>query len=169
MKAKASVILTIIVLAFCSGCGTVSTGFERNPYPVYGGVRQDAHIIGGGGAGPIFIIDVPFSFAADTLLLPLGLYDLTLLPPAVDPLKDWKSISSQPDNAITVDYQNYLQKHQPGYFVMDGVSFYEDGTGQHAVKITVGREGYYTVYIFIYDKSNVRTKIIRWANGGYAC
>lgn len=188
-------IFVATVLACCSGCGTVSTGFDRNPYPVYGGVRQDARNIGDGGFAIILVVDVPLSFAVDTLLLPLGLYDLTLLPPSVDPLKDWKSWSqwdeeSHPasygfhgtilverarlathsplDKAIKDDYQKYLQKHEPGYFG-DLPSFYENGTGQHAVKIQIGRNGYYRVYIFIYDKSNVRTKIIRYANGGYAC
>jgi hypothetical protein len=122
-------------------------------------------------------------------------------PPAVDPLKGWKSWSEwdetshpdvygphgryllQPgqrakhsplDKAIKDDYKNYLQKHEPFYFVngpafSDGPTFYEDGTGQHAVRIEVGSNGSYTVYIFIYDDHNVRKKIMRFADGGYAC
>ena len=117
-------------------------------------------------------------------------------PPSVDPLKGWNSWCeydeeshpasygyhgtilvqrAQPakhsplDKVIKDDYQNYLQKHEPGYFSVEGAIFYEDGTGQHAVKIEVGRGGRYKVYIFIYDKSNVRTKIIKYPQGGYAC
>lgn len=116
-------------------------------------------------------------------------------PPAIDPLKDWSSWSeydeeshpamhdshgrilvqrAQPakhpplDKAIKDDYQNYLQKHESGYF-SNGAAFFEDGTGQHAVKIEVGNNGNYTVYIFMYDNHNARTKIMRFADGGYAC
>ena len=115
-------------------------------------------------------------------------------PPAVDPLQGWGSWReydeeshaaiygyngtvlerahsakhSPLDKAIKDDYQNYLQKHEPGYF-SDGAIFYEDRNGQHAVKIRVGRDGYYTVYIFMYDKRSIRTKIMKFANGGYAC
>jgi hypothetical protein len=108
-------------------------------------------------------------------------------PPAVDPLKGWNSWSpddevlwpamfSSParppthsplDKRIKDNYQSYLQKHEPGYF-SESPSFYEDGTGQHAVKIRIGRDDDYTIYIFIYDKHNVRTKIMRFADGGYA-
>src|SRR6266480_3621252 len=97
-------------------------------------------------------------------------------PPAVDPLKGWNSWreydeeshpeiygyhgtilvqQAQPakhsslDKVIKDDYQNYLQKHEPGYFSVEGAKFYEDGTGQHAVKIDVGRNGRYTVYFFL--------------------
>jgi hypothetical protein len=116
--------------------------------------------------------------------------------PAADPLKGWNSWTEygeashpavyggrettlvqrpQPakhfplNKTIKDDYQNYLHKHEPGYFSVTGAAFYEDGTGQHAVKIEVGRNGSYTVYIFMYDNHNVRTKIMRFANGGYAC
>jgi uncharacterized protein YceK len=166
---RTNCILILIVSVFCSGCGTVSTGLNRNPYPVYGGIREDAHAISGGGSGVVLIIDVPFSFAADTLLLPLGLYDLRYLPPSVDPLKDWNSWSPRDEQSRSIkdDYRSYFNKHEPGYFE-DTASYYENTAGQHAVRIRVGRNGYYTVYIFEYDKDNVRTKIISYANGGYA-
>ena len=117
-------------------------------------------------------------------------------PPAVDPLKGWNSWveygeeshpamygyhgtilvqRAQParhsplDKAIKDDFQGYLQKHEPGYFSVEGASFYEDGTGQHAVKMDVGRNGSYTIYIFMYDKHNARIRIMRFADGGYAC
>jgi hypothetical protein len=115
-------------------------------------------------------------------------------PPAVDPLQGWSSwqesdeeshpaiygypgtirVQAQPakhyslDRAIKDDFQNYLQKHEPGYF-SEGAMFFEDGNGQRAVKIRVGKGGCYTVYIFMYDKHRIRTKIMRFANGGYAC
>jgi len=141
------------------------------------------------------MIDMPASLAADTLLLPLGLYDLKFMPPSVDPLKGWNSWNpgdeeprpagfyerttptssntlppkhSRLDKAIKDDYQSYLKKHEPAYFERD-TSFYEDKTGRHAVKVQIGRSGYYRVYIFWYDKNNVRAKVIWYANGGYAC
>jgi hypothetical protein len=115
-------------------------------------------------------------------------------PPAVDPLQRWGSWreyeeeshptiygyqgtileGAQPakhsplDRALKDDYRNYLQKHEPGYF-SDDPMFYEDGNGQHAVKIRVGRDGYYTIYIFVYDKHGIRIKIMTFANGRYAC
>ncbi|MGA2280588.1 MAG: hypothetical protein ABSG80_09825 [Verrucomicrobiota bacterium] len=114
-------------------------------------------------------------------------------PPAVDPLKGWNSwceydeeshpasygfhgtilverarpaTHSALDKAIKDNYQNYLQKHEPGYF-SELPSFYEDGTGQHAVEIRIGRDDEYTVYIFKYDKSNVRIKVMKFSDGGY--
>jgi uncharacterized protein YceK len=188
-------ILFIVALTLCSGCGTVMTGFDPNPYPIYGGVRQDARVIGAGGNGAIFIIDIPLSLAMDTILLPVGLCNLSLLPPSVDPLKGWNSWHQwdeeshpaiygfhgtilvnppQPakhsplDQAIKEDYKNYLTNSEPGYFESD-TSFFEDNTGQHAVRTQVGRNGYYRIYIFIYDKNNTRIKVIKYANGGYAC
>lgn len=95
--------------------------------------------------------------------------------PAVDPLKGWNrwgehDVKHSPlDKAIKDDYQNYLKKHEPNYFSVEGATFYEDGTGLHAVQITVGRNGNYTFYIFMYDKHDARTKIMRFAKGGYAC
>ena len=188
---RTNLITLLAALAFCSGCGTMLTG---SPYSVYGGLREDAHVISSGGSGVILILDVPFSFAADTLLLPVGLNNARLLPPTIDPLKDWKSWTPDDeipreardrfgniltknlppkhaplDNSIKEDYQKYLNKHEPWYFENGGSAFYEDGTGQHAVRIRVGCNGYYWIYTFIYDKSNARTKLFRAPDGRYAC
>ena len=96
--------------------------------------------------------------------------------PAVDPLKGWNAWGEHDkkrpalDKAIRDDYQNYLQKNEPGFFPSAlGATFYEDGAGQHAVNIRIGRNGSYTIYIFIYDKSNLRIKVMRFSDGGYAC
>jgi hypothetical protein len=116
-------------------------------------------------------------------------------PPAVDPLKGWNSWcqydeeshpaiygfhetilvnQAQPakhsplDKAIKDDYQNYLKKH--GCIPIEIPSFYEDGTGQHAVKVqieTMDRD--LIVYIFIYDKSNTRTKLMKFFYGHTSC
>jgi hypothetical protein len=49
------------------------------------------------------------------------------------------------------------------------VTLFEDGTGQHAVKIEIPLDGTYQNYVLIYDKSNVRIKTMRFASGHYAC
>ncbi len=110
-------------------------------------------------------------------------------PPKLDPLAGWDSWSpydeeshpadygfhgtilvqrAQPathsplDKAIKDDYQNYLQKHEPHYFSF-GPTFYEDGIGQHAVKVQIGNWDHELLfYIFIYDKSNTRTKVMKF-------
>jgi len=116
-------------------------------------------------------------------------------PPAVDPLKGWNSWTTydeeshpasygyhgtilvqraQPathfplDKAIKDDYQNYLHNHPSNPIEIP--LFYEDGTGQHAVKVEV--ETYdrdEIVYIFIYDKSNTRTKLMKFYVGHTSC
>lgn len=176
--------LTVIVLVSCTGCGTVISGLSQP----YSGVRMDANLVSEGGWGLVWALDVPMSCAADTLFLPIGLHNLTLMPPKVDPLAGWNSwhesdedsppvvqkthAAKHPplDKAIKDDYQSYLNKHEAGYFVSTlSLTFHEDGNGNHAVSIQIGRNGRYWVYIFIYDKDNVRTKIIRYISGAYAC
>jgi uncharacterized protein YceK len=201
MKANALAALCVIALVFCTGCGTVfsslDSGMSRKLYPPYGGVRLDANAVGEGGWGLVLALDVPVSLVADTLVLPIGLHNLTLQPPKVDPLAGWNSWGeydeeshpavyanrgrmlvqqAQPakhsplDKSIKDDYQGYLNKHEPGYFPDPlSLTFHEDGAGNHAVRITIGRNGYYWVYTFMYDKNNVRTEIIRYTTGGYAC
>jgi uncharacterized protein YceK len=203
VKAKAQAIFTVIVLTFfCAGCGTVGTGFDPNSNRVYGGVRQDCHLIVHPDfpTEPIFfVVDVPFSFAADTIFLPFDLYHLTEMPPSPDPLKDWKSWSrwdeephpasygfhgtilverarpvthSPLDKAVTDDYQNFIKKlkfrHGPeskDFGAYGGsIVFFEDGTGQHAVKIVIPCDNLddSVTYILIYDKSDVRRNVIKY-------
>src|SRR5258706_11532815 len=110
-------------------------------------------------------------------------------PPTVVPLTGWKSWNSYDEEshpeiygyhgtilvqkaepaahtpltkAIKDDYQNYLGKDEPGYYTME-VLFFEDGTGQHAVRVqtyTRDRDSFY--YVFIYDKSNSRVKVLKY-------
>jgi uncharacterized protein YceK len=192
---KAQAFSAIFVLGFCSGCASINSHEFNRSCKIYGGVRDDAGAI----AHPdvwyyplLGLVDSPFSFIADSLYLPS---DLANQPPSVDPLKGWNSWppwdeESQPagsynkatkiwsetrppkhpplDQAIKDDYQKYLDKHEPGYFAY-GPTYFEDGTGRHAVKIQVGRNGFYKIYVFMYDKSNMRIKVIKYADGGYAC
>ena len=67
------------------------------------------------------------------------------------------------DKAILDDYPKYIEQLETKYphLYLSEVDFYEDGAGQHAVKLTVetGLRDYKEFYI-MYDKSNLRTKII---------
>jgi hypothetical protein len=121
---------------------------------------------------------------------------MTKWPPAADPLKGWNSWSSDDeeshrasygyrgtipvqraqaarhtplDKAIKDDYQSYLGKDEPGYYTRE-VLFYEDGTGQHAIRVQIytrDRDSFY--YIFIYGKSNVRLKVMKYYHGHNSC
>ncbi len=191
-------ILVLVSLCLSSGCGSFYGHLFGPPNGVYSGVRADTFLtFQGTPRHPLFIIDYPFSAVADTLLLPVDLWpEPPKWPPAVDPLKGWKSWSSydedahaavygyhgtilvqraQPakhaplDKGIKDDYQNYLGKDEPGYYTME-VLFFEDGTGQHAVRVqtyTRDNDSYY--YIFIYGKSNVRVKVMKYYYGHYSC
>lgn len=66
--------LFFLLIAFLlSGCGTI-TALSTQDYAVYGGVVRDFSAIQAGGLGGMLaIIDLPLSFALDTLLLPLTL------------------------------------------------------------------------------------------------
>jgi uncharacterized protein YceK len=64
-----------IISIFCSGCGTIEThGLQHNDsevnFGVYNGVRWDCH------NADWWLLDLPFSFAGDTLFLP---YDAAVL------------------------------------------------------------------------------------------
>jgi hypothetical protein len=108
-------------------------------------------------------------------------------PPVPDPLAGWKSdggwdwlmdnppthpgvldVLSQPspfDKAIVDDYKNYIKKQKGN--LIENINFFEDGTGQHAVKIQIDLDRTYWEHILIYNKDNVRTKVIKFRNGGY--
>jgi hypothetical protein len=110
-------------------------------------------------------------------------------PPAVDPLKGWNCWGeydeeshpamygyhgtilvqrAQPakhsplDQAIKDDYQNYIKTHERWPFPL-GTTYYEDGTGQHAAKVQICNYDHEVLfYILIYDKSNTRTKVLKF-------
>src|SRR5580765_983809 len=94
--------------------------------------------------------------------------------PAPNPLQGggWKLLPSQDANklskAIRDDYQDYIQglPAEPGSFIGD-VFFFENGTGQHAVSIERGVRGKYWYHILFYDQNDRRTKVVKYAHGGY--
>jgi hypothetical protein len=109
---------------------------------------------------------------------------------APNPVREWKPVAELPDvpsqrnkrppgyntstylpgqlyhvdQAILDDYPNFIEELKRKYPIvyLDYVHFYEDGTGQHAVKISVltgSRQ--YTEFYLMYDKANVRSKVIK--------
>ncbi len=74
----------LLALALCSGCGTIGahhlSADDDPPRGVYRGVRFDCECIGEGAdiyPTPVAILDLPLSFAADTLVLPYDIIDST--------------------------------------------------------------------------------------------
>jgi hypothetical protein len=47
--------------------------------------------------------------------------------------------------------------------------FYQDKTGQFAVRLELAVNGVWWVHILIYDQNFKRIKVIRYRNGRYAC
>ena len=89
-----------------------------------------------------------------------------------DPLAGWKFCYSEnpirSNKSILDDYQDYIQKlpfEKRSFFA--GIDMYEDGTGQHAVRIKRGVNGTWWEHVLVYDKENKRVKVIKYKNGGY--
>jgi hypothetical protein len=88
--------------------------------------------------------------------------------PTTDPLTGFHRASKNPDQIIEKDYQDYIQKIPPKEKDFVGsVEFFEDGTGQHAIDISVGVSGRYWRHILIYDKDDKRIKTIKYKTGAY--
>jgi hypothetical protein len=110
-----------------------------------------------------------FSFLLATIVWTAG---CTMFARHSDPLVGWKpEFNSRPsDQIIEKDYQDYIQKLPPKERTSAGPIFYfEDGTGQQAVKIEIGVNGTSWVHVLIYDKDNKRIKVIKYVAGHYAC
>jgi hypothetical protein len=73
------------------------------------------------------------------------------------------------NKTITDDYRAYIQTLSPEERKFMGPVFYfEDGAGQHAVRIEAdinGTDRWY--HILFYDKNNKRTKVIKYYAGRY--
>jgi hypothetical protein len=68
------------------------------------------------------------------------------------------------------DYLNYVQGLPPEErkYVKDyNVRFFEDGTGRHAVKISIPIDGVWWEHVLIYNKENERVKTLKYKGGGY--
>jgi hypothetical protein len=89
--------------------------------------------------------------------------------PHPDPLAGWQfDFSRQPNRVIEKDYRNYIQKLSPEEEKYAGpIHTFIDGTGRHAVRITIGLNGTSWQHVLIYDKDNKRIKTIKYSSGGY--
>jgi hypothetical protein len=89
-----------------------------------------------------------------------------------DPLAGWRFYKGDHfDKAITDDYKNYIQKLPPKvkyYIDPYSIWLFEDGAGQHAVKIEIPLNGTYVEHILFYDKDDNRIKVIVRSGGKYA-
>jgi hypothetical protein len=96
--------------------------------------------------------------------------------PIPDPLATgWNFCRSQDfhniNSAIQVDYHNYIKElpEHARYFVQEnGIYFFENSSGQHAVKIEIPLDGAYYEHVLIYDKDNKRIKVVVYSGGRYA-
>ena len=89
-----------------------------------------------------------------------------------DPLAGWHMCFSQDPNklggVIVADYQDYISRLRPKERERVGIiTTFEDGTGQHAVKIEIGINGNWWQHVLIYNKDNKRIKAMRYTSGGY--
>jgi hypothetical protein len=96
--------------------------------------------------------------------------------PHPDPLAGWKKWGTDTgyhlDKAITNDLQSYIstlppQERELAAFPYDQL-FCEDGTGQHAVEISIPLDGTWWKHVLIYDKTNKRMKTIKYRSGRYS-
>src|ERR1019366_5234874 len=73
------------------------------------------------------------------------------------------------NKAITDDYKDYVQKLSPEEKKYMGPhEFFEDATGQHAIRMETDINGDQAWYhILIYDKDNKRIKVIKYYRGKY--
>ena len=90
--------------------------------------------------------------------------------PPPDPLAGWKmDFAPKLDPVIAKDCQDYIQKLSPKEKKSSNINgYFEDGTGQHAVQITIGVNGRWWRHVLIYDKDNKRIMTIKYATGYYA-
>ena len=91
--------------------------------------------------------------------------------PTPDPLAGFHPanfFTPDTNKAITDDYKAYIRTLSPEEQKYAGpIMFYEDGTGQRAVRITIGLNGTTWRHVLIYDKDNRRVKTIKYVSGDY--
>ena len=94
--------------------------------------------------------------------------------PTPDPLAGFhvSSLGNLDANkAITADCKNYIQTLSPEekkYLGPSPIGFFEDGTGQNAVRIEIDLNGTAWFHDLIYDKDNRRIKTIKHVGYYYA-
>lgn len=86
--------------------------------------------------------------------------------PAPDPLAGFHAAYGKVSQSIVSDYQNYIKTLSPDERkFMVGTEYFEDGAGQHAVKITIGLNHSNWRHVLIYDKDDKRIKTIKYVSG----
>ena len=89
--------------------------------------------------------------------------------PRLDPLAGWNYSSLnnlRANKAVYDDYQKYFQglsEAEKDNFAY--TEYYGDGTGQYAVKITIGLNGTNWRHVLIYNAENKRIKTIKYVSG----
>jgi|SRR3954467_8957729 hypothetical protein len=92
-----------------------------------------------------------------------------------NPLEGWSLVSQDANKqarAIRDDYQGYIQKlpaEEKKYVSDSNITFYEDGTGRHAVMIAIPLDGTRWQHFLIYDRENQRIQTVKRIGGHYAC
>jgi hypothetical protein len=104
-----------------------------------------------------------------------------------DPLAGWQENfdpSGPSDKIIEKDYQDYIKglglkpikmgalvtyASENGNEFVASTDFFKDGTGQHAVKITISLNHAVWEHVLIYDKDNKRIRTIKYRSGSVSC
>ena len=94
--------------------------------------------------------------------------------PGPNPLEGggWSLLPSQDpkklDKEIRDDYQDYIQHLAPKERKFIGfTNVYEDGSGRHAVKISMPHGGTWWEHVLIYDQNNRRVQALKRDAGHY--
>ena len=90
-----------------------------------------------------------------------------------NPIAGWQPsslVKLKKNQTINADYQDYIEKLPPKVRnYVGGVSFFQDGTGRHAVQVGVSMNGTHWQHVLIYDENNKRLKVMKYVSGYYAC
>ena len=90
-----------------------------------------------------------------------------------DPLAGWNFSSLnnfRSNKAISDDCQSYIQQlslDEQKDLGPSPIDYFEDETGRHAVRITIGLKGTVWRHVLIYDKDDKRIETIKYASGNY--
>jgi hypothetical protein len=78
---------------------------------------------------------------------------------------------------IRRDYEDYIHKLPliKGYWsspsseskYINGVEFFGDQSGKHAVRISIARDGAFREHVLVYDRTDKRIKVIKYVSGHY--
>jgi len=88
-----------------------------------------------------------------------------------NPIEGWKPASHNPDPTIDKDYHDYINKQlsreEKNSVSLYSPSFFEDGTGKHAIVIEIGLNGTWWNRVLIYDQHDNRIKVVKYVSGYY--